>query len=146
MTTLHSVLLSTLVCSAYAFASRPFLDCRTIMDRSNKAQGIEAYTKLRAGDIADQNKDSKNIEFFTLEGGMCPYAARTLIVLHELGLPFDTVEVSGRPKPDWYLEINPRGKVPALRIPSDDNTIVYESAICDEYLCDHHDVSLGSNQ
>jgi len=34
-----------------------------------------------------------------------------------------------------FLEINPRGKVPALRNNNDD-TVVYESSICDEYLSD----------
>ena len=77
------------------------------------------------------------IQFFTTPGNTCPYAARTYIVLEELGLPFDLTEVSGRPKPDWYLKINPRGKVPAIRIPALDDEIVYESAICCEFLCDY---------
>jgi len=96
-------------------------------------------TSLRGGYDATVSNPNWNIQFYTLlEGGMCPDAARTQIVLRELGLEFDTIEVSGRPKPDWYLNINPRGKVPAIRIPSDDNTVVYESAICDEYLCDYY--------
>lgn len=45
-------------------------------------------------------------------------------------------EVSVRQKPDWYLKINPRGKVPALRVPALNNQVVYESAICCEFLCD----------
>ena len=32
---------------------------------------------------------------------------RTHIALLELSLPFDMTEVSGMPKPDWYLKINP---------------------------------------
>jgi len=66
---------------------------------------------------------------------MCPYAARTHIVLEELGVDYQTHQVKG--KPDWYLNINPRGKVPAIRCPGDDNLVVYESAICNEYLCDY---------
>lgn len=53
----------------------------------------------------------------------------------ELGLPFDVVEVNTRKKEDWFLEINPRGKVPALQN-VEDGTVLYESTICDEYLCD----------
>ena len=81
---------------------------------------------------------------------------RTHIALLELSLPFDMTEVSGMPKPDWYLKINPvssiaddlfflsifwrhrstsscvcyiekRGKVPALRIPTEQNAVIYES-------------------
>ena len=41
------------------------------------------------------------------------------------------------PKPDWYLKINPRGKVPALRVPTVDYAVIYESAICNEFLCEY---------
>jgi glutathione S-transferase len=78
------------------------------------------------------------IQFFTTPGNTCPYAARTFIVLKELGMAFDMREVSGRPKPDWYLNtINPRGKVPAIQVPALDNEVVYESGICCEFLCDY---------
>lgn len=112
----------------------------------------------------------KLFNFYSLEGGMCPYAgmywyvtaasmlgrgndsethrlyslhepffhcetARTWITLLELGIPFELIEVNRQEK-DWYLKINPRGKVPALQNLIDGN-IIYESAICDEYLCDY---------
>ncbi|GFH53673.1 glutathione S-transferase [Chaetoceros tenuissimus] len=76
---------------------------------------------------------NSSIQFFVLPGNTCPYVQRTHIALQELGLPFDITEVSGMPKPDWYLRINPRGKVPALK---KDTTVIYESAICNEFLCD----------
>lgn len=64
-------------------------------------------------------------------------------ILH-IDIPFDMVEVSGQPKPDWYLKINPRGKVPALRVPSlGYDAIVYESGICNEFLCDYASMTLG---
>jgi glutathione S-transferase len=98
-------------------------------------------TRLRGGYDATILNPNLPIEFYTLKGGMCPYAARTLIVLQELGLAFDTIEIAHSPKPDWYLNLNPRGKVPAIRIPADGNAVVYESAICDEYLCDYYEYS-----
>ena len=102
------------------------------------AAAVRSFSRvvsLRGGYDATIGPDPSNpIQFFTLANGMCPYAARTLIVLIELGLPYETVEITG--KPDWYLKINPRGKVPALRVPYHGNEVVYESAICDEYLCD----------
>lgn len=45
------------------------------------------------------------------------------------------VEVNAKSKADWFMEINPRGKVPALQN-LEDGTVLYESAICDEYLSD----------
>jgi len=95
-------------------------------------------TELRGGYDATVGADpSTPIQFFTLPGNTCPYAQRTHIVLNELGLPFDTTEVTGMPKPDWYLKINPRGKVPALRVPAADYAVICESAICNEFLCDY---------
>jgi len=94
-------------------------------------------TSLRGGYDATIGVDpSAPLQFFTTPGNTCPYAARTYIVLKELDIPFDMMEVSGRPKPAWYLKINPRGKVPAIRLPAQGNKVVYESAICCEFLCD----------
>ena len=57
------------------------------------------------------------------------------------------VEVTGQPKPDWYLKINPRGKVPALRIPSlSYDAVIYESGICNEFLCDYASMTLRQEQ
>jgi len=95
-------------------------------------------TQLAGGYDATIGADPKTpIQFFTLPGNTCPYAQRTHIALNELGLPYDVTEVSGMPKPDWYLKINPRGKVPAIRVPTADYAVIYESAICNEFLCDY---------
>mmetsp|Transcript_13080 Transcript_13080/g.15353 ORF Transcript_13080/g.15353 Transcript_13080/m.15353 type:complete len:289 (-) Transcript_13080:133-999(-) len=83
------------------------------------------------------------LQFFTTPGNTCPYAARTYMVLKELEIPFDMTEVSTQDKPDWYLNINPRGKVPAIRLPGLDNLVVYESAICCEFLCDYSATNLN---
>ena len=94
-------------------------------------------TDLRGGYDSTVGIDpSTPLQFFTTPGNTCPYAARAYIVLKELNIPFETQEVSGRPKPDWYLKINPRGKVPAIKIPTENNAVVYESAIICEYCCD----------
>jgi glutathione S-transferase len=57
------------------------------------------------------------------------------MTLVELGLPFEMVHVDVRSKPEWYLTISPKGKVPAL-VNLDDGATVYQSAICNEYLVD----------
>jgi glutathione S-transferase len=59
------------------------------------------------------------------------------------------IEVVSTPdrKPDWFLKINPRGKVPALKVPSlGYDAIIYESAICNEFLCDYCSVTLKKDQ
>ena len=95
-------------------------------------------SELRGGYDATIGADpSTPLQFFTMPSNTCPYAQRTHITLQELQLPFDVTEVTGIPKPDWFLSINPRGKVPTLRIPTANYAVVYESAICNEFLCDY---------
>ena len=36
-----------------------------------------------------------------------------------------------------YINTNLWQKVPAIRVPSADNAVIYESAICNEFLCDY---------
>jgi len=76
------------------------------------------------------------MKFYCLEGGLCPYAARTWITLIELGYPFEIGYMNQTSiKSEWYLQLNPKGKVPVVHN-LETNCVVYESAICDEYLCD----------
>lgn len=81
-----------------------------------------------------------SLEFFTLD--MCPYAQRCWVVLEELDVPYTsrTVNLRGDDKEkEWYLSnVNPRGKVPALRDNGSGNEglTIYESLIINEYLCE----------
>ncbi|KAL7437470.1 hypothetical protein ACHAXH_004205 [Discostella pseudostelligera] len=100
--------------------------------------GRGVRTVLRGGYDATIGADPNTpIQFFAFSGKTCPYAQRTHIALLELGIPFDMTEITSMPKPDWYLKINPQGKVPALRVPTADYAVIYESAICNEFLCDY---------
>jgi glutathione S-transferase len=59
---------------------------------------------------------------------------RTRIVLKEKDLPFDRILLdlpNKEQKQDWYLALNPYGKVPVL---VEEGAWVYESALCNEYL------------
>jgi len=65
----------------------------------------------------------------------CPYAQRTRLVLDFLNIPHEVVNVNLKSKPDWFLARNPFGLVPVLE---QNDKVVYESAVCDEYLIDVH--------
>ncbi len=60
------------------------------------------------------------------------------IVLREAGLPFELVKVDLRAKklPDGtsFLEVNPKGYVPALRLP--DGNVLTENVVMVQYLAD----------
>ncbi|KAK5175767.1 uncharacterized protein LTR77_000907 [Saxophila tyrrhenica] len=85
----------------------------------------------------------------------CPFAHRAHIVLAELDLPFEEVIIDlDTPRPQWYLDINPRGKSPIhpfhlienkANLPSikyqipglmDSPAIITESAIVAQFLAD----------
>ena len=62
---------------------------------------------------------------------LCPYVQRAAIVLGEKGVPFDRIDIDLDNKPDWFLAISPRGKVPLLKV---DDDVLFESAAIVEYL------------
>ncbi|EMD00878.1 hypothetical protein BAUCODRAFT_187903 [Baudoinia panamericana UAMH 10762] len=78
------------------------------------------------------------ITLYTNHG--CPWAHRAHIALAELNLPFEEVIIDlNTPRPQWYLDINPRGLVPTIKysVPGImDEEIIYESGIVAQFLCD----------
>lgn len=59
-------------------------------------------------------------------------ARKVRLILAELGLEFEHVAVPrARPRPDWYLEVNPFGGVPAIR---DGDLVLAESQAILRYL------------
>lgn len=63
----------------------------------------------------------------------CPYAQRVWLALELKRLQYERIEVDLRNKPEWLLEINPLGRVPALL---HDGEAVCESTVICEYLDD----------
>jgi glutathione S-transferase len=62
---------------------------------------------------------------------ICPFVERSRIVLEEKGLDYDLTFIDLSDKPDWFLDISPRGKVPVLQV---DGRPIFESAVINEYL------------
>jgi glutathione S-transferase len=68
----------------------------------------------------------------------CPFCQKTRIVLAEKDLSYETVPVdlhAGEQKRLEFVKLNPFGKVPVL---IDDEVIVYDSTIINEYLEDEY--------
>jgi len=59
----------------------------------------------------------------------CPYVHRAAIMLREKGVPFERRAVDLTNKPDWFLAISPRGKVPVLV--ADDQPLFESAPICE---------------
>ncbi|KAF2277178.1 glutathione-S-transferas-like protein omega 1 [Westerdykella ornata] len=80
---------------------------------------------------------SPKITFYT--NHRCPWAHRAHIVIKELGLPYEEVIIDlDKPREPWYLEVNPRGLVPAIKISdgSLNDEIITESGIVAQFLAD----------
>jgi glutathione S-transferase len=64
----------------------------------------------------------------------CPFVQRSVITLNYKGIDHDMIFVDLDDPPGWFLEISPMGRVPLLRV--DDETVIFESAVINEYLDD----------
>lgn len=65
----------------------------------------------------------------------CPYAQRVQLALHAKGIPHNTININITEKPEWFLDMNPNGKVPALHLVTDHGQpFITESLIIMEYL------------
>ncbi|ONK62355.1 uncharacterized protein A4U43_C07F3030 [Asparagus officinalis] len=47
--------------------------------------------------------------------GDCPFSQRVLLTLEEKKVPYEMKLINVDNKPDWFLEINPEGKVPLFK-------------------------------
>jgi glutathione S-transferase len=62
---------------------------------------------------------------------LCPFVQRSVIMLLEKQADFDITYIDISNRPDWFMEISPLGKVPALRV---GKVVIFESAVINEYL------------
>lgn len=66
---------------------------------------------------------------------LCPYVQRAAIALTERDTRFERVYVDLSDKPDWFRALSPLGKVPLLKVVTDDrDAVIFESAVILEYL------------
>jgi glutathione S-transferase len=62
---------------------------------------------------------------------LCPYVHRAATMIHEKGVAFERRYIDLKAKPDWFLRISPRGKVPVLLV---DGQPLFESMAIIEFL------------
>jgi glutathione S-transferase len=70
---------------------------------------------------------------------LCPYVHRAAAMMHEKGVPFERRIIDLKAKPDWFMAISPRGKVPVLLV---DGRPLFESQAIIEFLDETHPPSL----
>ena len=70
---------------------------------------------------------------------LCPFVQRSVITLLEKKVDFEIQYIDLTNPPQWFLDISPLSKVPALRIGDD---VLFESAVINEYLDDIYPPSM----
>lgn len=76
------------------------------------------------------DKTPPDLTIYSIEA--CPYAQRSRILLEAKQVPFELVEIDiTRPRPSWFLELNPAGKVPVI---VHNGRAINESSVINEYL------------
>lgn len=75
-----------------------------------------------------------NLELISFK--ICPFVQRAVITLLHTDTPYTITYIDISSPPDWFRQISPFGKVPVLKV--NDQHIIFESAVIDEYLNDVH--------
>lgn len=84
-----------------------------------------------AAKVVEQHQEPQDLVFHS--GWFCPYVQRTWISLEEKSIPYKYNEVNPYNKEKHFLEINPKGLVPAIEYKG---KALYESLILSEFLED----------
>ncbi|KAJ7743826.1 glutathione-S-transferase [Mycena metata] len=79
----------------------------------------------------EAHKDPQELVFYA--GWFCPFVQRTWITLEEKGIPYQYKEVNPYKKEKHFLDINPKGLVPAVEY---HGKALYESLVLCEFLDD----------
>lgn len=63
---------------------------------------------------------------------ICPFVQRAVITLLHKNIPHEIRYIDLASPPDWFQKMSPFGKTPVLNV--DDQHVIFESAIIDEFL------------
>ncbi|KAJ3554288.1 hypothetical protein NM688_g3193 [Phlebia brevispora] len=106
---------------------------------SNDGAWIHDVATGPAAKVVEKHREPQELIFYS--GWFCPYVQRTWIALEEKGIPYQYKEVNPYKKEKHFLEINPKGLVPAIEYKG---KALYESLILCEFLEDAYP-SYGPN-
>ena len=73
----------------------------------------------------------QNYDLHLISFDLCPYVERSRVVLAEKDVQYRQTFIDLGNKPDWFLELSPRGKVPVLVV---DDEPVFESFVINELI------------
>ncbi|EPQ55206.1 glutathione-S-transferase [Gloeophyllum trabeum ATCC 11539] len=90
---------------------------------------IHPHATGAAAKTVAQHEQPQDLVFYA--GWFCPFVQRSWVVLEEKGIPYQYKEVNPYKKEKHFLDINPKGLVPAIEYKG---KALYESLIICEFL------------
>jgi len=90
---------------------------------------IHPVATSRAAETVAQHQSPQDLVFWS--GWFCPFNQRVWITLEEKGIPYQYKEVNPYKKEKYFLELNPKGLVPAVEYKG---RALYESIVLCEFL------------
>lgn len=91
--------------------------------------GTYPHATGAAAAVVSKHEEAQDLVFWS--GWFCPYVQRAWIVLEERGIPYQYKEVNPYKKEQHFLDINPKGLVPAVEYKG---RALYESLVICEFL------------
>jgi len=82
-----------------------------------------------AAETVQKHQEPEDLVFYS--GWFCPFVQRSWITLEEKGIPYQYKEINPYKKERHFLDINPKGLVPAVEYKG---TALYESLVICEFL------------
>jgi len=92
-------------------------------------QHIHPVATGAAAKTVEKHQEPQDLVFYS--GWFCPFVQRTWIALEEKGIPYQYKEVNPYKKEKHFLDINPKGLVPAIEYKG---RALYESLVLCEFL------------
>jgi len=87
---------------------------------------------LSTGSKIPEIKNDGKVRLYSMR--FCPWAQRAHLILDAKEIPYHTININLKFKPEWLTQKSPLGKVPALEIPNVKGDPLIESMIICEYL------------
>lgn len=106
--------------------------------RDNEDTKIQPHASGHAADLVSAHSSEQPLKLYA--GWFCPFVQRAWIVLEEKQIPYQYIEINPYHKAPEFLALNPRGLVPTLGVPPEENSgqkearPLYESTVICEYL------------
>lgn len=102
---------------------------------ANVDTSLPPETSGAAAELAARHSQDHPLKLYG--GWFCPFVQRSWITLYEKNIPHQYIEINPYKKEKAFLDLNPRGLVPTLAVPVDDNGNVRKPLLESNIICEY---------